>query len=112
MGNIIADHKRGTTWDGLSIKCEVLQEDGATLLPVDLTGVVIVADFKIDKNSDSYFSFKTANNTIIVPYPANGEFLFMPRFIDYYENYYHFTVKLFYPNGTIEEIISSAWKIY
>ena len=80
MQKIIADHKRGTTWDGISITCEELQEDGFTLIPVNLLGVVIEIDFKIEQNTDPYFSFKTSDNTIVVANPNSGEFSIKPHF--------------------------------
>jgi hypothetical protein len=112
MGNLIADHKKLTTWDGISFKLEELQEDGVGLVPIDLTGVTVVAKLKISKNRNPVFSFKTSDNTIQIPIPSNGTFFLTERFIDFPENTYLFTVKITYQDGRQEEIISDFWKIY
>jgi hypothetical protein len=111
MANLIIEHKRGDTWDGMSFLCEELQEDGVTYLPVDLTGVEILIQFKESENGTAAFEFKTSDDTVTIPEPLSGEFFMMPRKIETRPNNYMFDVQLTYPDGTTETPISDFWKI-
>ena len=51
MANLIVDHKVGDTWNGFSFTLE----DEDTMLPVDLTGVSVLIQFKITPNSITAF---------------------------------------------------------
>lgn len=110
MANIIADHKRGTTWDGISFLCEDEQPNG-TFLPTNLTGVKISIDFLLNKNGTPVFSFSTLDGTITTPNPLNGVVFMQSRLITYPENRYMFDVKFTLANGNITEPISDYWTI-
>lgn len=60
MANLIVDHKVGDTWNGFSFTLE----DEDTMLPVDLTGVSVLIQFKITPNSITAFEFKTSDGTV------------------------------------------------
>lgn len=106
----IAEHKRGDTWNGMSFLCEELQEDGSHL-PLDLTGVKVLIQFKTSNNGNPIFEFKTDDGTITIPEPLAGEIIMMPRIIDVYPNKYIFDIQLTYPNGIVETIVSGSWVI-
>lgn len=107
MENLIANHKRGTTWDGVSF---TIIEDQ---VPLNLTGVQITADFKYDKSRATIFSFKTSNGTVLIPNPLTGVFLFKYDIpVDFPEAVYVFTVKMVFPDGRVEAEIFGNWKIY
>lgn len=115
--NYIEDHKKGTTWDGLSIKFEeendlAINPNGPPFIPVNLTGVSVLIRFRDKFNSSVIFDFKTANNTVTIPDPLSGELFMMPRKMDVPECNYWFDVELTFPNQRVEEPISSYWTIY
>lgn len=111
MENLIFDHKRGDSWDGMSFLCEELQEDGVTYLPIDLTGVEVLIQFKADAEGIASFEFKTSDGTVTIPDPLSGEIFMMPTKIEARPKVYMFDVQLTYPDGTTETIISDNWKI-
>lgn len=111
MANLIADHKKGDTWDGMSFLCEELQEDGITLLPVNLTDVEVLIQFKVSESGSPVFEFKTADNTITIPNPLTGELFMMPRKMDVYANKYMFDLQLTYADGSVQTIASDFWEI-
>ena len=110
MDKLIADHKRGTTWDGISFLFEEPQPNG-TYLPTNLTGVKIIIDFLWVKNGEPVFSFSTLDGTITIPNPLNGVVFMQSRLITVPENRYMFDVKLTLANGDIKEPISDYWTI-
>ena len=107
MANIIADHKRGTTFDGISFTFEEEQTNG-TFLPMNLTGFRIDIDFLVNKNGTPVFSFSTANSTISV---SNSVVTMLPRLITVPENRYMFDIKFTNPNGEITEPVANYWNI-
>lgn len=112
MENLIVDHRKGDTWDGFSLLLEEYDTDGVTLIPINLTGVNVLIQFKSHYNSAISFEFKTSDSTITIPNPLNGEILMMPRIIDVPANTYMFDVQLTYTNGTVQTIVSDYFKIY
>ena len=107
MANLIVDHKVGDTWNGFSFTLE----DEDTMLPVDLTGVSVLIQFKITPNSITAFEFKTSDGTVTIPIPTNGEILMMPRIMNVIANTYKFDVQLTFPSGEVQTIVSDSWKL-
>lgn len=104
-----SDHKKGTTWDGAEFAITETDENGNSI-PKNLTGVSIVAQFKV--NNNMVFEFKNSDGTIAVPTPINGKLYFTPRLMNVAANVYNFDVILTLPNGTIEAIPTHSWTIY
>lgn len=104
-----ADHKKGSTWTGAEMIITENDENG-NLVPKNLTGVQISAKFKV--NNNVVFEFKNSDNTILVPNPTNGKFLFSPRLINVAVNTYYFDVVLTLVNGDIEIIPTHSWTIF
>jgi hypothetical protein len=113
MANLIADHKKGATWNGFSVtlKEETFAGSGI-LVPIDLSGCVIVSQFKTTPKGGVIFEFKTSDNSITIPTPANGKFIYMPiASLNYPALNYSFDWKVIYPNGTIVYSPSFNFKI-
>jgi hypothetical protein len=110
--NLIADHIKGDTWDGFKFKIEDETEvNSGVYEPRNLTGCVIIAQFKKEPNGTVVFEFKTSDNTITIPTPANGEFILMPRIVDVPATTYVFDVQITYPNGVVESFDPEYWRI-
>jgi hypothetical protein len=107
MANLIVDHKVGDTWNGFSFTLE----DEDTMSAINLTGYSILIQFRLNNNSIIAFEFKTSDGTITIPNPATGEFIMMPRIMNYAPNTYKFDVQLTSPSGEIETIVSDYWKL-
>lgn len=103
------DHKKGTTWDGAEFIITETDENGNTV-PKNLTGVSILAKFKV--NNNAVFEFKNSDDTISVPTPTDGKLYFNPRVINVAPNVYIFDVILTLPDGTIEAIPTHSWTIF
>jgi hypothetical protein len=103
MANLIADHIKGDTWNGFSVTLKrKTSPSDPTLIPIDLTGCSIISQFKTTPKGGVVFEFKTSDNTITIPTPANGRFVYMPRpSFNYPANTYVFDWQVTYPNGTI-----------
>ena len=112
MANILADHRRGDSFEGISFLVEDYLEDGVTLEPVDLTGVVVLAQFKTSIGAPPAFEFKTSDGTITIPNPLSGEFFFMPRVVKSLPHLYLYDIQLTFPNGAIETIVTDKWLVY
>lgn len=107
----ISDHKRGDTWDGMEV-IATTTNDLDVVIPIDLTGVQILAQFKTSIDGLFVFEFKTSDNTILVPNPTTGVFLFAPRNMDFPAKNYFFDIQLIYPNGDIETIVPThTWAL-
>lgn len=104
-----SDHKKGTTWDGAEFVISETDQNGNTV-PKDLTGVSIVAQFKV--NNNTVFEFKNSDDSITVPTPTNGKLYFTARVMNVAPNVYTFDVILTLPNGTIEAIPTHSWTIF
>jgi hypothetical protein len=115
--NYIEDHKIGTTWDGLKILFEEEEElqnnpNETSYMPVDLTGVSVLIQFKEKGRDTVIFEFKTEDNTVTIPNPLLGEIFMESRPMDVPKCEYAFTVKLIFPDGSIKEPIESFWDLY
>ena len=113
MANILADHRRGDTFKGISFLVRELQDDNVTKTPVDLTDVVILAQFKTSVGAPvASFEFKTSDDTITVPNPLSGEFFFMRRAIKVLPALYVYDIQLTFSDETVETIVTDKWLIY
>ena len=81
--------------------------------PFDLTGVTIEAKFKRDKNlTPVAFEFKEQDGTMVIPDRTNGQVFFMPRVMDFPPRDYHYTIKLFFPNGKEKVYVDNVMTLY
>lgn len=113
MANLIADHRRGDTWDGMSFLYEDYLEDGVTLAPVSLVGVSILVQFRVSPNSPVVFQFKTEDESITIPEPLTGEFFFMPiEKVKTQAALYSFDIQFTFPDGTVVTAGPEKWLIY
>lgn len=107
----IADHKRGDTWDGMQVTATTTNELDV-VVPIDLTGVEIISQFKTSIDGTPVFEFKTSDNTISVPDPTLGVFYFVERNMDYPAKMYFFDIQLKYSNGNLETIVPThTWAL-
>lgn len=107
----IATHKRGDTWDGMRLTAKTKDEFGV-LVPVNLTGVSILSQFKTGIDKPFTFEFKTLDGTISVLDAINGIFTFNPRKMDYPTGTYYFDVQLIYQDLEVETIVPThSWTL-
>jgi len=107
----IPDHKRGDTWDGMEIVITETNELNQNV-PVDLTGVEVISQFKSSLNESFVFEFKTSDNSILIPDPTTGEIYFNSRKMDFPAKLYFFDVQLKFQDGTIETIVPThSWTL-
>lgn len=109
----IPDHKKGTTWDGISFRSTELDESNVEQ-PVDYTGSVIVAHFKKGKTGSVAFEFKTSDQTIvfgtgITSDPTTGEILIKPTLINYPAYDYYLEILEIRADGNVYPVIGDAW---
>lgn len=112
--NYIANHQRGTTWNGMEILLEKeIQPPSSPVIfePVDLSTVQVVASFREKKGSAVIFEFKTQDGTITIPEPLSGKMNFMPRKMNVPVCTYFFEVLLIQSDGTTTEVMSNYWTI-
>jgi hypothetical protein len=113
-GYQIPNHKKGDTWEGLDFLIEeenpdydptVEVEEGEQpipqFLPVDLTGVAILIQFRLTNDNPVVFEFATTDNTIEILYPLTGVFSLVPRILNVAHGRYVFDVQFTYPNGKV-----------
>lgn len=102
MANLIADHIKGTTWDGFMFKLEdETAPESEIYEPVDLTGAIIISQFKTTPKGGVVFEFKTSDNSITIPDPESGEFFYEERIINVPANNYIFDFQITFPNGVV-----------
>lgn len=106
----IADHKKGTSWSGIEI--EVTEDIDGVNTPLNLTGASIIANFK--SGNTIIFSFKTNDNTILIPTPTNGKLYFKERIMNVPASNYCFDIIATFPDGTIIPIVEDflSWNIH
>ena len=109
----IPTHKKGDTWDGLEV---LIEEENATnnneLEPINLTGVDILMQFRLQNDSAVVFEFSTLANTIQVPYPLTGIFIIPPVLeLTYPPARYIFDIQLKFPTGKVHTIITGSFTI-
>jgi hypothetical protein len=112
MANLIADHIKGTTWDGFMFKLEdETAPESGIYEPVDLTGCTIISQFKTTPKGGMVFEFKTSDNSITIPTPANGEFFYEERIINNPANNYIFDFQITFPSGVVFSSDPDYWRI-
>jgi hypothetical protein len=111
----ISDHKRGTTWYGLSI---ILTEtlDSGVKAPVDLTGAVVTAEFSKNPGNTSSFAYSTENQTLLFgpkegSNPASGEVMFKPELITHQAYDYYLRIYVQFSNTDKDLILEGYWNI-
>jgi hypothetical protein len=111
--NIIADHKKGDTWSGISITVEESEivNNVEVFTPLDLTGYMAISRFKNNPSGSTIFEFKSSDGTLAIPNPLNGEIIFQPRIMNVLASKYVFDVQITAPNGDIETICDGIWNI-
>ena len=109
--NAIANHKRGNTWDGMVFTCEELQEDDLTYLPVNLTGVKVIMQLRVNPDGPVIMEFSTDKKTIVVSDALLGEVTFLERMIAIPAVEYLINIDLIYPDLTVETIVTDKWHI-
>jgi hypothetical protein len=72
----------------------------AVEVPMDFTGADITMQFKRSKDCDVVFEFKTADNSIIINNPANGEFTMKKRILDVFPTKYVSDIRIVFADGT------------
>jgi hypothetical protein len=107
----IADHKRGDTWDGMEVIATETDEFDV-VVPIDLTGVEIVSQFKTSINEPFVFEFKSSDGTILVTDPESGTMYFNERNMDFPVKTYFFDIQLKFPNGRVQTIVPThTWTL-
>ncbi len=107
--NYFPDITKGDTFTGR--KMSFYNGKGDTKTPMNLTGASIVIAFKIAKGQKAIFTFKTADNTITIPTPTNGEIFLQERKMDYPPTNYIFDVEVTFAGGRVKTFFTNYWKI-
>jgi len=122
---IIPNHIKGDTWDGLEILLEeenpdydpeAIVEEGEEpipeFLPINLTGVDVLIQFRLTNDSPVVFEFSTLEDTVLIPYPLTGVFIIPPvEELTYPAQRYIFDVQLTFPTGKVHTILTGAFAI-
>lgn len=111
----IEDHKRGTTWYGMSIVLTEDLEDG-TKAPVNLTGANVIAEFSKRPGHSPLFKYSIQEQTLVfgpvdAPNPLTGEILFKNELIDHPAYDYYLCVYVQFPNSDKDPILEGYWNI-
>lgn len=110
--NLIEDHYRGDTWDGMELLIEDLEDDNVTVIgPLDLTGCMVNAHFKTSPRGSAIFKFSTTDDTITIANPTTGIIRFNEKKIDAEPATYMFDIQLTFPDGSIKTILQDCWTI-
>lgn len=111
----IANHKRGTTWYGLSL---ILTEtlDTGVKVPVDLTGAVVTAEFSKHPGNAASFEYSTQNQTMLFgpenePNPSSGEVVFKSEIITHQAFDYYLRIYVEFSNADRDLILEGYWNI-
>jgi hypothetical protein len=111
----LEDHKRGTTWYGMSLMLSKTLDNGSKV-PVDLTGAIVTAEFSKNPGNSASFSYSTQNQTLFfgpenAPDPSTGEILFEPELINYPAYAYILRVYVQFPSNDKDLILEGYWNI-
>lgn len=107
--NIFPDIIKGDTFTGL--KMTFYDGTGTAKTPMNLTGASVVIAFKKGAGQNAVFSFNTADVTITIPTPANGEIILQPRAMNYPAMSYLFDVQVTFLSGTIKTMFTGYWRV-
>jgi hypothetical protein len=111
----ISNHKRGTTWYGLSLTLTETLDNGVKA-PVDLTGAVLTAELAKNPGNAASFIYSTQNNTLLfgpeeAPNPSSGEVRFKPELITHPAYNYYLRVYVQFQNTDKDLILEGYWNI-
>jgi hypothetical protein len=106
---IFPDILKGDTFTGL--KMTFYDGEGEDITPMDLTGASVVIAFKKGAGQNAVFAFKTSDNTITIPAPANGQIFLMPRVMNYPAYTYVFDVEVTFLSGTVKTYFKGNWRV-
>ena len=110
--NLIEDHYRGDTWDGMELLIEDLEDDNVTVIgPLDLTGCVVDAHFKTSPRGSAIFKFSTTDASITIANPTAGIIRFNEKKIDTEPGTYFFDIQITFPDASIKTILQDSWTI-
>jgi hypothetical protein len=111
----IPDHKRGTTWDGITFLVTEPDDDNVEQ-PVDYTGCSIVARLKQGKTGSTVLEWKTSDGSIVfgtgaISDPTTGEIVLKKRKIDVPARDYYFELDYEEADQDVYPIIEAWWNI-
>lgn len=109
--NLIEDHYRGDTWDGMELLIEDLNEDGTVIGALDLTDCVVDAHFKTSPRGSAIFKFSTTDNSITIANPTAGIIRFNEKKIDAEPATYMFDIQITFPDASVKTILQDCWTI-
>ena len=119
MSYTIPQHIRGDTWDGMEI---TINEDG---VPVDLTGSVIVMQFRERADYPEVLTFSTAfsatsaysaftipqSGMIVVTEPLSGLVTIPELLIELPPKTYYYDLQVTFSTGRVRTYLDGTWKI-
>jgi hypothetical protein len=107
--NYFKDIKKGDTFTG--VKMSFFNGVGNAKTQMNLTGASVVITFRKSPTTNMVFEFKTANNTITIPTPTNGEIFLQPRVMNYAPFNYIFDVVVTTQSGAVHTYFTNYWRI-
>ena len=93
----------------LGLKFFYNREIDGLLVPGDLTGAIILVQFRLNYKSEVAFEFKTDDDTIVID--SINSFILMPRKMDYEAHKYISDIKLTLENQETQQICLLDWEI-
>lgn len=107
--NYIKDIVKGDTFTGL--KMTFYDGEGVDKTPKDLTGYSVIMNFKKGVGQSNAFIFSTADGSITIPNPTNGEIFMQPREMNYPAYNYIFDIQLISGSNVKKTYFTNYWKI-
>jgi hypothetical protein len=110
----IPDHKKETTWDGISLAFSN-KEDDNTKTPMDVSAIKVVAKLIKGRLGSTPLEMSTDNGAIVMGDSENPTatniISFLPRIINLPAYDYVFEIKIYYPDGTNYSFPKIFWNI-
>lgn len=111
----IPDHKKGTTWDGISLTFSNIPVNGNVKTPMDVSSISVVANIIKGRPGSIALVMSTDNGAIVMgdtEHPtATNIISFLPRIINLPAYDYVFEIKIYYPDGTNYPFPKIFWNI-
>jgi hypothetical protein len=107
--NYFPDITKGDTFTGRKMTFYNGKDEDKTVM--NLTGASVVIAFKKGAGQNAVFTFSTADNTITIPTPTNGEIFLQPRLMNYPAFNYIFDVEVTFNGGRVRTFFTNYWKI-
>jgi hypothetical protein len=99
----LPDHKKGTTWDGISLAFSN-KEEGNVKTPMDVSAIEVVGKLIKGRLGSTALEMSTDNGAIVMGDTENpiatNIISFLPRIINLPAYDYTFEIKIYYPDGT------------